>query len=98
MEYITTKQRLEEVSVANLGAMDKGSFEDFERRAKETGLDRPALIIETVLREPSYYGVTEIVYPISPGEWDTFIADAHLMAEYTPVVHVVDGENFTAPI
>jgi hypothetical protein len=61
-------------------------------------LKRPKLIIETVLKKPSIYGVTEVVYPISSYEWDIFIDDGKTTAKYMPVVHVVDGEKYAAPI
>lgn len=96
MEYIMTKKRLEEVSVANLGPMVAGKCSEFVGKAKATGVSHPRLIIETVLKSPSAYGVTEVVYPIASFEWDDFAVDT--LASYTPVVHVVDGQLYTAGI
>lgn len=101
VEYIQTKERLEEVSVANLGPMNQRSYRECAERARRTKLEKPLLVIETVLKQPSIYGMgagSEVVYPISEPEWDDFIASAAEMAEYMPVVHVVDGKKFTAPI
>ena len=96
MEYITTKEKLKEVALLNLGEMKVGGYPDAVKRASESGVDRPRLIIETELKEPSFYGLVDVVYPILEREWDEFAVDK--LAKYTPVVYVVDGSVYTAPI
>lgn len=96
MEYLMTKTDLERVSVANLGPMIPGQYAQFMQQAKATGLAEPKLVIETKLKSPSYFGVTEVVYAIADFEWDEFAIDE--LAAYTPVVHVVDGNLYTTGI
>lgn len=96
MIYIQTIEQLKKVSIKNLGPMTVGQWEKFNLLAKNTGLEKPKLIIETSLKKPSVFGITECVYPISKQEWDTFATDT--LAKYTPNVHVVDGTKYTAGI
>lgn len=97
MEYILEKEHLERVSLGRLGIMTDGSYEFFMDLARATTkVSRPKLVIETQLKEPSYYGVSEVICAIAPFEWEEFSKDP--LATYTPVVHVVDGSLYTTGI
>ena len=95
MEYIQTLEQLKEVSLENLGPMIKDSFDKFLNKAGKHCPD-PTLIIETELKEPNPVGVQTVIYPISKEEWNGFVEDSNTMANYIPIVHVVDGSRFTA--
>jgi hypothetical protein len=94
-EYIMTLQRLKEVSLGCLGNMQEMSYQEAMQQAKKL-VNYPRLLIETELKQPSYYGLTEVIYPISEEEWIEFSKDP--LAKYIPNVHVVDGTKYTAGI
>lgn len=101
MEYLTTKERLEAVSVAALGAMTSDTYAGFIARAQATGLERPRLMLTWVFSRDTpmgYQAGAEVVYPIVEREWASFLADIPAYCAEPPHVFVVDGLRYTAPI
>lgn len=100
MEYITTKARLEEVSVATLGPMTDRSYAEFVECAYLTGLVAPKLMLTWVYKReaPLVPAGSEVVYPIKEAEWPYFLADIPTYCVDTPLVYVVDGMRYTAMI
>lgn len=100
MEYIQTKARLDEVGKP-LGAMTEGAHASFQKQANAAGIPRPQLIITWVFKISSpmgYQAGAEVAYPISAGEWQDFLNDIPTYCVEPPLVYVVDGSKYTAPI
>jgi len=101
-EYLMTLEQLYQASLANLGPMKVGSYDEFvekmEKVAQEKSVANPLMVIDIILKQPSEFGITEQPYPIADFEWDQFASEAPTMAKKMPDVHVVDGDRYTAPI
>jgi hypothetical protein len=100
-EYITTKERLEEVAVLALGPMTGDSYAGFMTQAQASGLDLPQLMLEWVFKRSTpmgYQAGAQVIYPISADEWEDFQNDIPLYCVAVPNVYVVDGLKYTAPI
>lgn len=105
-EYITTITRLREVAIDNLGAMNKGSFDDFEKRAKEIakqkGIQNPAIIIDLEFRDDINGIHKELPHKIikhlsnPEEEWIKFIEESKTLYKHIPNVYIVDSDLYTA--
>jgi hypothetical protein len=97
--YLTTIPMLEKYSVAKLGTMNDGSYDEFIEKmnkiAKEKGIMQPILGIG-IKYKPKTHFLTETAYPIIKNEWDTFKSDPTI--ESSPTVYIVDRSKHVLPL
>ena len=102
VEYIATLERLAEVSLADLGPIDEGTFDSYLERAAEVataqGVSHPRLVVEVDFKPGAHDFLEEFVGLLYADHYDAFAVDGERMCENMPRVHVIDGDKYTADI
>lgn len=102
--YIWTPAELEEVDQGDLGPLEEGKYQETAERMRQLAEERavvsPLMVLDIHFNEvgTSMTGLKEYVYPITEEEWDRFAQDAQTMCSQTPHAHMIDGDQFVAPI
>jgi hypothetical protein len=106
-KYLMTSDELlaPDVGAVAVGHLASGAFEavneEMRRQAEQRGVNDPKLIANLIFRQEmeAVYGSTGHPYPIAEFEWEAFAADVpEYCGDNVPVVYMVDGSRYTAPI